>query len=216
MSLTVPLVPGHNVWLLAGGATDAEQASQAVMQLLVQSLGLRLGHISLTDGFKSNRLSFRTIIGEANPTDVFVFLPEQSEITGLEARFCPAGRQLADAQQHLGELPLLQAQQVWLARVHFDWRGQARDVAWPTTVFRETNTVVGRKEQTWLLRRACHTGAPASEQTSFSEEVIQPIADDLKQAIRDAAQGFGDTAKMLLGVAGVALAGLVLWKVSTK
>jgi hypothetical protein len=206
---SVPIVPGHNSWLLARTDRDApshEDVIQTAGAVLHRFLGNaspvgQRGVFDVLSSPQSNPGEGRFIIGAARPavvraarvTDPSLALKEMPRLLGT---------QLANYMQ-CGTHPTITAQLPWYVVVSFDWRGPAVRIPWPRRAVNWAGLPSHDQPHgnDWLLVAATHQGAPREPDTSLAGEVGDYVGDGAKSAATTLQRQLGTFAWVLGGAA---------------
>jgi hypothetical protein len=204
----LPVVRGHNLWVLArtdrDGAT-AEEVRETAGAVLARKLGQAspfgtrsvFEHLSVPGSDAS-----RYVIGAARPVVVTASQPDTVEEAMRLSR--PEGELLG---RHLecDVVRSVNAERPWIVVAEFDWRAPSTQIPWPRHAVNFLGFVTDDpNDLDWLLLAATHTGKARESDTTLLGEVSR----ETRKAIESAG---GAVLRVVIPVALVLAGGAALW-----
>jgi hypothetical protein len=185
---SIPVLRGHNRWVLARTDRDAPEAEE-VRETAGAFLSRALGRAS-PSGTRSifEALSppgsdaSRYVIGAARPVDVRAAQPETTDEALRLAM--PEGR-LLGRHTDCEVTRTVAAQKPWMVVVDFDWRAPDVLVPWPRRRVNDLGfPVEADHELDWLLLAASYTGEARTRDTTLFREMSKGAKRQVQQALR--------------------------------
>lgn len=209
---SVPIVHGHNRWVLARtdrDAPDLEDVKETASAFLSRVLGKAspTGQRSIFEALAvPDTDSSRYVIGAARPVTIRAAQPATVR-EALDLSLPREGNVLANYTQ-CSETRAVKAQRPWLVWADFDWRGPSKTIPWPTRKVSDSLFEYGGdddQELDWLLLFASDHGQAIESDTSLAREVSAATRKQLQRAL----EGVGDATKTIvwmgLGVGALTL-----------